>query len=165
MSHSGDFKIRLSFNIFLHRMLKQQEANQRFPTNSVLQPAPGPMRILNRPKDLTSSLLDSNLSQLKLSHSTEKSNFINNNTTFQPMQYGNMTSYSNFENRTTPNSRSSNSLNMNSFDSLLSPSEKKNSIPTSKTLLLLQHSTAPSSQRDNKKDSILTNDDIMEFLK
>lgn len=155
-------------------MLKQQEVSQRFPTSSVLQPASaGPMKILNKPKDLTSTLLESNLSQLKLTHSSDKSNILNNNPTFQPMsmQYGNMNNnFSSFDNRmnSMPNSRSSNTLNMNS---LLSSTERRTALPQSNSnSLLLQHSTNYStsqstSNKNNNKGIDLSHDDILEFLK
>lgn len=158
------------------RMVQQQEQNQRLQTQSAITPKPAPLKIINKPKDLTTSLMDNNLSQLKLAHSTST----NNNTWFNTTTNTSVASFGNFQ---SPVTSPVSNLQLNStkknddwgaFDDLL-PGAKKGKIPLNQ---MKQSSSQPtgfvqSSGSNNsfggisnrKNNNELSADDIMEFLK
>lgn len=162
------------------RLTKQQEQNQRLQAQPSITPKPAPLKITNQPKDLTSSLVDSQLSQLKLAHSksANNNNWFNSTTntwTAQPTQNNN---YGNFQSSGTPlmsNQRpvsTKKTDDWGAFDDLI-PS-KKEKVPlnqmkssSSQPSGLVQSSNANKSFAglSNRKNNELSADDIMDFLK
>lgn len=146
------------------RMVQQQELNQRLQTQPAITPKAAPMKVGNKAKDLTSSLMDNNLSQLKLTHSTSN----NNNNWFNTSTSSN--SFNNNNSITSPTQKKNND-DWGAFDDLLPTSSSKKKVPlnqmktsTSQPLNLMQH-TSTSSMTNRKKTNDLTADDIMDFLK
>jgi SCY1-like protein 2 len=154
------------------RLTQQQELNQRLQSQSSLTPQTAPSRATSRPKDLTSSLMDNQLSQLKLTHSTSSSN---NNNWFSPPTSswsGGGTSQNNNNSITSPTSSAAKKNDdWGAFDNLLP--NKKGKVPlnqmkssASQPLNLMQHGGGGGSGSiSNRKKNELSADDIMEFLK
>lgn len=166
------------------RLTQQQEQNQRLQSQPAITPKPTALKITNKPKDLTSSLVDNQLSQLKLTHSksTNNNSWLNSTTTTntwnaQPAQ--NVSSFGNFQATATP----ANNINQRpvstkknddwgAFDNLI-PS-KKEKVPlnqmkssSSQPTGFVQSSNSNNSFGgiSNRKNNELSADDIMEFLK
>lgn len=145
------------------RMVQQQELNQRLQTQGAITPKAAALKISNKPKDLTSSLLENNLSQLKLTHSTSN----NNNTWFNTSN----SSWGNNNTVTTPSQKKND--DWGAFDDLMpnsSSSKKKTPLnqmknSTSQPTNLMQHANSSTSMTNRKKTNDLSADDIMEFLK
>lgn len=151
------------------RMVQQQELNQRLQSQGSITPKAAPLKIGNKPKDLTSSLLENNLTQLKLTHSTS-----NNNNWFNTSNNNSNSSWStpsaNNNTVTTPSQKKNE--DWGAFDDLLPNSSTKKKTPmnqmkhsSSQPLNLMQHSSSSSSMTNRKKTNDLSADDIMEFLK
>lgn len=149
------------------RMVQQQELNQRLQTQGSIAPKPSAVKASTKSKDLTSSLLDNNLSQLKLSHSTSN----NNNNWFQPANSWTSPAPAQNNNSITSPTQKKND-DWGAFDDLIpNSSSSKKKLPlnqmrssSSQPLNLMQHS-ASSSMTNRKKTNDLTADDIMDFLK
>ncbi|KAG5671519.1 hypothetical protein PVAND_001713 [Polypedilum vanderplanki] len=152
------------------RLTQQQELNQRLQSQASLTPQAAPARTVNKPKDITSSLMENQLSQLKLTHNTS-----NNNNWFSQ-------STNSFNNNsiTSPTSSSSQWTTISkknddwgAFDDLLPNStNKRGKVPlnqmktsASQPMNLMQHSNSGNSLLSNRKKNELSADDIMEFLK
>lgn len=156
------------------RVVQQQELSQRLQSQAAITPKPVPMKVGNKSKDLTSSLLENNLSQLKLTHSTSNNNNNWFNTSANSWASPTQSSNSSNNNNNSITSPSSSSQKKNddwgAFDDLLPNASSKKKVPlnqmktsTSQPLNLMQHSSA--SMTNRKKTSDLTADDIMDFLK
>lgn len=151
------------------RMVQQQELNQRLQSQGAITPKAAPLKIANKPKDLTTSLLENNLSQLKLTHSTSNNN--NNWFSSSNSSWGTPTQSSNNNTITSPSQKKND--DWGAFDDLIpnsSGSKKKTPMSqmkhsTSQPLNLMQHGTSGSSVNNRKKTNDLSADDIMEFLK
>lgn len=151
------------------RMVQQQELNQRLQSQGSITPKAAPLKITNKPKDLTSSLLENNLSQLKLTHSTSN----NNNNWFNTSNnsWNTPTSSNNNNTITTPSQKKND--DWGAFDDLIPNSSKKKTPmnqmknSASQPVNLMQHGSSSSSSMTNRKkpNDILSADDIMEFLK
>lgn len=148
------------------RLVQQQELNQRLQTQGSIAPKAAALKAPPKSKDLTSSLLDNNLSQLKLSHSTSN----NNNNWFQPQPSNSWNSPAPAQNNnsiTSPSQKKND--DWGAFDDLLPNNSSKKKVPlnqmkssSSQPLNLMQHSA---SMTNRKKTNDLTADDIMDFLK
>lgn len=153
------------------RLTQQQEQNQRLQTQAAISPKPVPLKIANKPKDLTSSLLDNNLKQLKLTHSTStNSSWLNSpNNAWSASQNSSFGSF-----QSPPSNHQSTSKkndDWGAFDDLL-PSSKNKKVPLNQ---LKQSSSQPTGfvqvsgsntsfgGISNRKNE-LSADDIMEFL-
>lgn len=157
------------------RLTQQQEQNQRLNSQAAITPKPAALKITNKPKDLTTSLMDNQLSQLKLAHNTAS----NNNTWFNTTNTQH-SSFGSLQSTVSPppasNQRptvSKKNDDWGAFDDLL-PSKKEkvplnqlktsNSQPTG----FVQSSTSNNSfggMSNRKNNNELSADDIMEFLK
>jgi SCY1-like protein 2 len=154
------------------RLTQQQEMNQRLQSQPAIAPKQAPLKIANKPKDLTTSLLDNNLSQLKLAHGASASN---NNTWFNSTTNTwnqQQTQNSNFITSPTSSSTKKND-DWGAFDDLL-PNAKKGKVPlnqlktsNSQPSGFVQTSGSNNSFGgvSNRKNNELSADDIMEFLK
>lgn len=153
------------------RMVHQQEQNQRLQSQQAITPKPAALKIANKPKDLTSSLLDNNLSQLKLTHSksTNNNTWFNTTSNTPPAQNNN---FGNYTSGTTQPTSTKKSDDWGAFDNLL-PS-KKEKVPlnqmrssSSQPSGFVQSSNSNNSfgGLSNRKNNELSADDIMEFLK
>jgi SCY1-like protein 2 len=163
------------------RLVQQQEQNQRLQSQATIAPKPAPLKVTSKPKDLTSSLMDNQLSQLKLSHNTSNNNsWFGNNTNSWNAQSNPNSSFGNVQSSvTSPNSNqkplvSKKNDDWGAFDDLLPNSKKgkvsmnqlktSNSQPTG----FVQTSTSNNSfggLNNRKNNNELSADDIMEFLK
>ncbi|XP_070502841.1 SCY1-like protein 2 isoform X2 [Chironomus tepperi] len=154
------------------RLTQQQELNQRLQSQPSIAPKQAPLKIANKPKDLTTSLMDNQLNQLKLTHNTSN----NNNTWFSPTTTWNTSPQNN--NNTMPTSASAQfnpaskkDDDWGAFDDLLPNSNKKkvamNQMKTSNSqpVNLMHLSNNSNSSMTNRKKNELSADDIMEFLK
>lgn len=170
------------------RVTQQQELNQRLQSQSSLTPNAAPLKTTHKPKDLTSSLMDNQLSQLKLTHSASASSSSNNNNTwFNSTTNAWNSNNNNNNNVTSPTSSSSSSTQwtggvtatvMNkknddwgAFDNRL-PNNSNKKVPLNQMMktsssqpLNLMHMGGGSSSVTNRKKNELSADDIMEFLK
>lgn len=162
------------------RLTQQQEQNQRLQAQPAITPKPAALKIANKPKDLASSLVDNQLSQLKLTHSKSTNNnswFNSTSNTWnaQPTQNNN---YGNFQSSGTPlisNQRPASTKkndDWGAFDDLL-PS-KKEKVPlnqmkssSSQPTGFVQSSNSNKSfgGLSSRKNNELSADDIMDFLK
>lgn len=163
------------------RLTQQQEQNHRLQSQAAITPKPAALKINNKPKDITSSLMDNNLSQLKLTHSTSS----NNNTWFNSTTNNwnpsaSQNSFGNFQSPVTSPDSSSQKLNppkknddWSAFDDLL-PNAKREKVPlnqmknsNSQPSGFVQSSSSNKSFGgiSNRKNNDLSADDIMEFLK
>lgn len=159
------------------RLTQQQEQNQRLQSQPSITPKQAPLKITNKPKDLTSSLVENNLSQLKLTHASNTSNswFSSASNTFASTTQNN-----NFQSPITSpsgggqwNAATSNKKNDDwaAFDDLLP--NKKNKVPLNQMKSsnsasgLLMHTSNNNNfgGLSNRKNAELSADDIMEFLK
>lgn len=167
------------------RLTQQQEQNQRLQSQPAITPKPTALKIANKPKDLTSSLVDNQLSQLKLTHSksTNNNSWLNSTTTStwnaQPAPAQNVSSFGNFQATGTPTNNSNQrpvsskkTDDWGAFDNLI-PS-KKEKVPlnqmkssSSQPTGFVQSSNSNNSFGgiSNRKNNELSADDIMEFLK
>lgn len=163
------------------RLTQQQEQNQRLQSQAAIAPKQAALKINNKPKDLTSSLVDNNLSQLKLAHS----NSTNNNTwlgstsnNWNASAASPVSSFGNFQSPPTASASNQKPLvskkndDWGAFDDLL-PS-KKEKVPlnqmrpsSSQPTGFVQSSGSNNSFKgvSNRKNNELSADDIMEFLK
>lgn len=150
------------------RLTQQQEQNHRLQTQQPIAPKAAPMKVASKPKDLTSSLLDNNLNQLKLSHNTAPMN----NNWFTPAtnnSWGNSTATNNSSKPTAKKND-----DWGTFDDFI---PKKEKVPMN---LMKMSQSQPSGfvQSTNSNNSFtglnnrksnnpgeLSADDIMEFLK
>ncbi|KAL7023868.1 hypothetical protein ACKWTF_012821 [Chironomus riparius] len=154
------------------RVTQQQELNQRLQSQPSIAPKQAPLKILNKPKDLTTSLMDNQLNQLKLTHNAPN----NNNTWFAPTTNTWNTSPQN-NNNTMPTSASAQfnpaskkDDDWGAFDDLLPNSNKKkvamNQMKSSSSQPVnLMHLSNSNNSMTNRKKNELSADDIMEFLK
>lgn len=147
------------------RLTQQQEQNQRLQTQHPIAPKAAPLKVANKPKDLSNSLLDNNLNQLKLSHNTAP---MNNNwfgaTSNPTSSWGNSS--------TNQQKSSKKNDDWGAFDDLMPKKEKvpmnlmKNS--QSQPSGFVQSSGTNNSfggLNNRKTANELSADDIMEFLK
>jgi SCY1-like protein 2 len=148
------------------RMVQQQELNQRLQSQGTITPKAAPLKIANKPKDLSTSLLENNLTQLKLTHSTSN----NNNNWFNTSNNSWGSPASNNNTITTPSQKKND--DWGAFEDLVPNSSKKKTPmnqmknSASQPLNLMQHANSSSSMTNRKKtNDILSADDIMEFLK
>jgi len=150
------------------RLTQQQELNQRLNSQPSIAPKQAPLKITNKPKDLTTSLMDNQLNQLKLTHTMPN----NNNTWFNPQ------STNNNNNNTMPTSTSAQwnpaskkDDDWGAFDDLLPNSNKKKvamnqmKMSSSQPINLMHLSNNSNNSVSNRKKNELSADDIMEFLK
>lgn len=152
-------------NFIAFRLAQQQEQNRRLNSQPAIVPKAAPLKITSPPKDLTSSLLDSNLKQLKLTHNTS-----NNNTWFNNNSASG--AGSNWNSQTTTSRVGNNNNDWGAFDSI-QPISRAAKIPlnqmsNSNSQSLLMHTNATgsfSSANKSKSSNVLSSDDIMEFLK
>lgn len=159
---------------FQSRLVIQQEQNHRHQTQSAITPTEVPQRIINKPKDLTSSLLDSNLSQLKLTHNSSNNNtWFNNNSTNNNFSTATGSSAKSPSNQW-GESNNTNKNNWGAFDDLVPSTNKAAKVPlnqmtnrnTNPPAPLLMHSTNNNTYNKSiKGNNNLSADDIMEFLK
>lgn len=158
------------------RLTQQQEQNQRLQSQAAITPKPAALKITNKPKDLTSSLMDNQLSQLKLAHNASS----NNNTWFNSTSnsWNAQSSQTNLQSSvTSPSSNqrpivSKKNDDWGAFDDLL---PKKGKVPlnqlktsNSQPTGFVQSSTSNNSfggVSNRKNNNELSADDIMEFLK
>lgn len=166
----------LILSFFCSRLVLQQEQNHRHQTQSAITPTEVPQRIINKPKDLTSSLLDSNLSQLKLTHNNSNNNtWFNNNSTNNNFTTSHSATGSLAKSPSNQWGESNNSSknNWGAFDDLV-PSTKAAKVPlnqmtnrsSNQPAPLLMHSTNNNTYNKSiKGNNNLSADDIMEFLK
>jgi SCY1-like protein 2 len=155
------------------RVTQQQELNQRLQSQPSIAPKQAPLKILNKPKDLTTSLMDNQLNQLKLTHNAQSNN---NNTWFAPTTNTWNASPQN-NNKTMPTSASAQfnpaskkDDDWDAFDDLLPNSNKKkvamNQMKSSNSQPVnLMHLSSSNNSMTNRKKNELSADDIMEFLK
>ena len=149
------------------RLTQQQELNQRLNSQPSIAPKQAPLKITNKPKDLTTSLMDNQLNQLKLTHTMPN----NNNTWFNPQSTNN-------NNNTMPTSTSAQwnpaskkDDDWGAFDDLLPNSNKKKvamnqmKMSSSQPINLMHLSNNSNNSVSNRKKNELSADDIMEFLK
>jgi SCY1-like protein 2 len=169
------------------RLVQQQEQNQRLQSQPAIAPKQAPLKIANKPKDLTTSLLENNLSQLKLTHSSSASDnnnwFTSSSNAWNSGSNNNINNNNNNNHITSPtssqwnNSSSGGSSKKNDdFGDLFSSSNISKKVPlnqmknsNSQPLNLMHHSTSNtgfgSMTNRNKNKNELSADDIMEFLK
>jgi SCY1-like protein 2 len=157
------------------RLTQQQEQNQRLQSQAAIAPKPAALKIANKPKDLTSSLMDNQLSQLKLAHNTSPNNnntwFNNSTNTWNAQTSGNVQSPTSSNQRPTVSKKND---DWGAFDDLL-PNAKKGKVPlnqlktsNSQPTGFVQSSTSNNSfggMSNRKNNNELSADDIMEFLK
>ena len=159
------------------RLTQQQEQNQRLQTQASIVPKQAPLKIANKPKDLTNSLVDNNLSQMKMTHSksTNNSSWLNSTSG----TWNAPSTQNSFQSPvTSPSSGSQRPLvskkndDWGAFDDLL-PS-KKEKVPlnqmkgsSSQPTGFVQSSGSNNTFGgiSNRKNNELSADDIMEFLK
>jgi SCY1-like protein 2 len=166
------------------RLTQQQELNQRLQSQASIAPQAAPSRAPSKAKDMTSSLMDNQLSQLKLTHNTSSNN---NNSWFggggggsSTTSWNSSTQNNNNNSITSPTSNSSSQWTSASkknddwgaFDDLLPNSNRKGKVPlnqmkasSSQPLNLMQHAVGGNNSISNRKKNELSADDIMEFLK
>lgn len=161
------------------RLTQQQEQNLRLQSQAAITPKPAALKINNKPKDLTTSLMDNNLSQLKLQHPAANNNTWFNSTT--NTWNATTTQNSNFANLQSPTKPAANQRTTTSkktddwgaFDDIL-PGAKKGKVPlnqmkasSSQPSGFVQSSSSNNSFGgiSNRKNNELSADDIMEFLK
>lgn len=160
------------------RLTQQQEQNQRLQSQAAITPKPAALKIANKPKDLTTSLMDNQLSQLKLVNTPSNNNTWFNSTSNSwnaPPQ--NSSSFGSAV--TSPNSNqrpivSKKNDDWGAFDDLL-PNAKKGKVPlnqlktsNSQPTGFVQSSNSNNSfggVSNRKNNNELSADDIMEFLK
>ncbi|CRK88468.1 CLUMA_CG002209, isoform A [Clunio marinus] len=162
------------------RLTQQQEQNQRLQSQQAITPKQAPLKIANKAKDLTSSLLDNNLNQLKLTHSTSANNNSWFNTTGNSWN-ASTTQNNNFGSFQSPSAspasnpkESKKNDDWGAFDDLL-PNAKKEKLPLNQMKSSASQPTGfvQSSKSNNsfggmsnrKNNNELSADDIMEFLK
>lgn len=157
------------------RLTQQQELNQRLQTQPAIAPKQAALKISNKPKDLTTSLMDNQINQLKLTHNTAN----NNNNWFNPNTNSWNTSPQNNNTITSPtsnanqwNAASKKNDDWGAFDDLLPNNSKKNKVPlnqmktsSSQPANLMQVSSSGNNSMTNRRKNELSADDIMEFLK
>ena len=161
------------------RLTHQQEQNQRLQTQAAITPKPAPLKITNKPKDLTTSLMDNQLSQLKLAHNTSSNNnsWFNTSTssfTAQSNPNSSVASFATSPNATQQPTVSKKNDDWGAFNDLVPNSKKgkvsmnqlktSNSQPTG----FVQTSSSNNSfggLNNRKNNNELSADDIMEFLK
>lgn len=160
------------------RLTQQQEQNQRLQTQQAITPKQAALKIANKPKDLTNSLVDSNLSQLKLTHSksTNNNSWLSSSTTSQwqaaPTQnsFGSIQTPPSTQRTATPSSKKND--DWGAFDDLLPRAKEK--VPlnqmrssSSQPTGFVQSSSSNNSFGgiSNRKNNELSADDIMDFLK
>lgn len=156
------------------RLTQQQEQQQRLQSQQAIAPKPAPMKVASKPKDLTASLMDNNMSQLKLTHAnTANNNWFNNPTSsFTPAS--NTSSFGGAQSSQKP--KKSESSDWGAFDDLLPGSKTKkvpmNQLKTSNsqpTGFVVSSNSNMSfggiSNRKSNNNNELSADDIMEFLK
>ncbi|XP_063705477.1 SCY1-like protein 2 [Culicoides brevitarsis] len=157
------------------RMVAQQEMNQRLQTQAPIMPSAAPQKQVTKPKDLTSTLIESNLSQMRITPTTnnqpnwqQPANFASFGNAFPSQPAATTTTNWN----TTPswNSTIPNSSSLNSLNSLMPM--KNDKIPMNQMQKTLTSPIAPSmsfmNSTNNNSTSTTTNvlskDDIMDFL-
>lgn len=155
------------------RLTQQQELNQRLQTQPAIAPKQAPLKITNKPKDLTSSLMDNQLSQLKLAHNTTNNNswFNSSTNTWNTSPQNNNTITSPTSNSSQWNAAAKKNDDWGAFDDLI-PNSGKKKVPlnqmrtsSSQPVNLMQMSTSGNNSMTNRKKNELSADDIMEFLK
>lgn len=156
------------------RLTQQQELNQRLNTQPAVVPKQVPLKIANKPKDLTTSLMDNQLNQLKLTHNTANNNnnwFNSTTSTWNTSPQNNNSITSPTNSSTQWSSASKKNDDWGAFDDLLPNSGKKkvplNQMKTSSSqpVNLMQMSNSGNNLMTNRKKNELSADDIMEFLK
>lgn len=161
------------------RLTQQQEQNQRLQSQASIAPKQAPLKITNKPKDLTSSLVDNNLSQLKVTSSKSVNNnswFNTSTNSFTPQnQAAPCNSFANFQvPAPVSNQRpkvSKKTDDWGAFDDLL-PSKKekvplnqmKGSSSTPSGFVVSSNPNNNFGGLSNRKNNELSADDIMEFL-
>jgi hypothetical protein len=145
------------------RLTQQQELNQRLNSQPSIAPKQAPLKIINKPKDLTTSLMDNQLNQLKLTHTAPS----NNNTWFSPQSTNTMPTSTSAQ----WNPASKKDDDWGAFDDLLPNSNKKKvamnqmKMSNSQPVNLMHLSNNSNNSVSNRKKNELSADDIMEFLK
>lgn len=171
------------------RLLAQQEMNTRLQSQSPLAPMASQAKPINKPKDLTSSLIESNLNQIRgqpLWAQPTMTTTPNNSNTFTPFntfQTTNMTSSATPQWNQPPvqsqwatsNTTIPHSSSLNSFNNLFQSKEKvpmnqMQSIPKTNQMAPLLPSGGNFGLNNNNSNNNQTNiqlskDDIMDFLK
>lgn len=150
------------------RLTQQQEQNQRLQTQQPIAPKVAPAKVVSKPKDLSSSLLDNNLNQLKLSHNTAP---MNNNWFNAPTNSWGSSSTSNQKTSTTTTAKKND--DWGAFDDLMPKKDKvpmmnlmKNSQSQPSGFVQSSGSNNAFGGINNRKNANeLSADDIMEFLK
>lgn len=162
------------------RLTQQQEQNQRLQSQASITPKQAALKIANKPKDLTTSLVDNNLSQLKITNSKSSNNntWFNNSTNSLNSQSAQSNSFGNFQAPVTSPSSNQRPLvskktdDWGAFDDLL-PS-KKEKVPLNQMrgsssqpsgFVVSSNSNNNFGGLSNRKNNELSADDIMEFLK
>lgn len=157
------------------RLTQQQELNQRLQSQTSLTPQAAPARTVNKPKDMTSSLMENQLSQLKLTHNTPNNNnwFSSSTNSFNNNNNNSITSPTSSSSSSQWTTTSKKNDDWGAFDDLLPNSNnKRGKVPlnqmktsASQPMNLMQHSNSGNSLLSNRKKNELSADDIMEFLK
>lgn len=157
------------------RLTQQQEQNQRLQSQAAIAPRQAAINVPSKPKDLTTSLIDNNLTRLKLAHNTSNNNSWFNSTT---SSWNAPTTQGAGGLPATSNSRPTSSKkndDWGAFDDLL-PNAKKGKVPLNKLKASNSQPTGfvDSSSSNNSFGGVsnrkvnnneLSADDIMEFLK
>lgn len=166
------------------RMVAQQEMNQRLQNQTPMMPAAVPAKQVTKPKDLTSTLIESNLSQMRIATPTtpaaqpawnqqqpQQANFASFGNAFQstPALQWNTPATQNTSMQWTTQQVVPNSNSLNSLNSLF---QKNDRVPMNQMQKTMTSPVAAPSMNfmnntnnnNNSSTNMLSKDDIMDFL-